>query len=555
MFEVIVMVATLGQLSPPAMPGFTPRPTLPYAVPQPVRDIKVEASRVPDTTDAVAWAVQDIMLRPAADRPFLQYLWVPPWGSIAWHQANSFLVNSAVSQSSVIALPEGVAGGWMMVWDLRKLAPKDADLQRLLIVRNALSFKEPYFHLELPKGQAVACRQYQHIDGKIYHARRFVPAPHVAQGYALLEQETLSFAPLLRADDFLRRIASTVDGGLYYHAIGFITNGKRLTEKEIFRLVGLDVALSREVEGDDRAAMFQSGVTGKPRMIEQVQGAVGKARITYDVFDEDVDADRHAVYELLDMVNRARGKELIYERPNGLLGYFLTDGEGKLVDVAPPNLVSDHQTPAPVTKQLYPPLSCIRCHGQNAGVQIIRNDVTTLLASGRDGDVDVFDDLSNRSTNRFATVDRLAGLFAASDKFYNDIALQRVRYADAVWTATRGMAVEGKDNVTIKTSKELADQYAKYWYPTGLSQGNVSADQAAMELGHKVTKEGEGAAFLRQTLKPGRVDFVVDGVPVESADPSLAALRRGLTIRRQDFERIYAYAAYQISQSRKVESK
>jgi hypothetical protein len=225
---------------------------------------------------------------------------------------NSFLVNSAISQSSVIVLPEGVAGGWLILWDLRRLAPKDADLKRLLIVWDALAKGEPYFHVQLSK--AVACRSFPYIDGKTYNARTTVPAPHVAEGYGLLERETGSFAPLLRADDFLRRVSSTIEGGLYYHFIGFIRDGRRLSEAEIFKLVGLDVSLSRTVEGDDRAAVFQSAVTGKPRTVEQVQGAIGKARITYDLFDEDVDASRHAIYELIDSVNRSRGKEIIFVR-------------------------------------------------------------------------------------------------------------------------------------------------------------------------------------------------------------------------------------------------
>lgn len=552
MFGVLTMLA-LGQIDYPALPGFVPRPPVLQNVPlAPTRVEPVKASRVPDTTDAVAWAVQDLMLRPASDRPFLRYLWVPPWGSIAWHQVNSYLVNTAISQSSNIVLPEGVAGGWLIVWDLRRLAPKDADLVRLINVWDALSVNEPYFHAVLPNGKQQACRKFTHIDGKVYSARRFVPAPHVATGYGLLESQTLSFAPLVRADDFLRRVASTIDGGLYYHFIGFVRDGKRLTEAEIFKLVGLDVAISRQVEGDDRAAMFQSGVTAKPRMVEQVQGAIGKARITYDIFDEDDSAERHAIYELLDMVSRSRGKEIIFERANGLFGYFLTDGAGKLVDVAPPNLVSDHQTPAPVTRQLYPPLSCIRCHGQNAGVQVIRNDVPKLLSGGQAGDVDVFDDFSSKA-NRTSTVDRLAGLFAAGDRFYGDIDIARLRYADAVFSATRGMSVELKERVAVKAASELADQFAAYWYPASPSEGSINPDQAALELGYQVANQGDGAALLQQTLKPGRVDFYVSGVPVESADPSLAALRRGMTIRRQDFARVYPYAAYQILEARKAQ--
>jgi hypothetical protein len=548
MLGAIVMLATMGQIDYPTLPGFVPSraaaPAIATPAPPPA---PVEATRVPDTTDAVAWAVQDLLLRQPHDRPFLRYLWVPPWGDVSWHQVNSFLVNSAISQSSVIVLPEGVAGGWLILWDLRRLAPKDADLKRLLIVWDALAKGEPYFHVQLSK--AVACRSFPYIDGKTYNARTTVPAPHVAEGYGLLERETGSFAPLLRADDFLRRVSSTIEGGLYYHFIGFIRDGRRLSEAEIFKLVGLDVSLSRTVEGDDRAAVFQSAVTGKPRTVEQVQGAIGKARITYDLFDEDVDASRHAIYELIDSVNRSRGKEIIFERSNGTFGYILTDGDGKLVDVAPPNLVSDHQTPAPVTKQLFPPLSCIRCHGPEAGVKTVRNDVGTLLGGGQHGDVDLFDDLAS-GANRQATVDRLAGLYAAGDAFNVEADLSRSRFSDAVWRATRGMSVSGAEKVAQKAAATLAAQYADYWYPRTPVEAAVNADRFCLELGYRVPP-GKGAAFLQQTLKPQRADFTVNGIPIESADPSLAALRRGLTVRRQDADRVYPYAAFQILESRK----
>ena len=562
--SLLIIVASLGQLDYPNLPGFEPL-TIPAVVPQPnivQPQGPVEATRVHDTTDAVAWCVQEIAARKALapghpqfwtaeDVLYKRFLYVPPWGSVAWHQTNSYLVNSAVSQSGVIVLPDAFAGGWIICWDLRRLAPKDADLKRLIQVWDLMAFPDPYFHVEVPGGKSVKCRPYVYYDGKTYQARRFIPALHVADGYTILEHETQSFAPLLRADYFLRRLASTVDGGLYYHFIGFVRDGKRLTEAEIFKTVGLDVLLSRAVDGDDRAAMFQSGVTGKPRTVEQVQGAIGKARITYDIFDEDFDAKRHPIYELLDFVNRSRGKEIIFERANGSFGYILTNGKGELVDVAPPNLVSDHRTPEPVTKQLYPPLSCIRCHGPDGGIRYVRNDVPALLAGGREGDLDVFDDLTSKQ-NRFATVDKLASLYAGSDKFQNEMELARIRYADFVWAATRGMGVGEKDNVVKKAAESLSQQFGEYWYPASPAEANISADQAALELGYRVGKPGDGAAFLKQTLRPGRVDVTIGGVPVEFADPSLGALRRGLTIRRSDFERVYVYAAYQILQSRKT---
>lgn len=548
MLELIFMVCMTGQLDPTVLPGYLPEQRGGVAVAQ-VDVEPIQAERVPDTSDWVAWAAQDLLLMPAHDKPFTRYLVVPPWGDVSWHQVNSFAVNSAVSSASVIVLPDSAAGGWLIRWDLRRLAPRPADLARLLALWDALAISEPYFHATLPHGKTIPCREYIHLDGKTYRGRYHIPA---SEGYAILESETGSFAPLLRADYFLRRVMSTVEGGLYYHFIGMIRDGKRLTETEIFRSVGLSVGLSREVQGDDRAAVFQSAITGKSRTVEQIQGAIGKGRVTYDIFDEDSNAERHPIYNLLGFVERARGKEIIFERANGLLGYFLTDGRGNLVDVAPPNIASDHRTPEPLTRQLFPPLSCVRCHGPNQGVQRVRNDVPTLLAGGTQGEVDLFADLAGG--DRIETIDRIAGLYAASDKFDGDLALSRVRYADAVWSATRGMGVKGREQVAVKVAEQTSKQYADYWYPRSPTDGNVNADRACLESGYRV-KDGQGAAFLRQLVKPGRVDVVIDGVAIEFADPSLAALRQGLSIRRQDWERVAIYAGHLINKARKEPSK
>lgn len=546
-YQVLLMVAMTGQLPPPAMQGFIPGPAAVAPRPPAPPAEPVDAARVPDATDAVAWAVQDLLLRPASARPFTRYLWVPPWGDVSWHHVNSFLVNSAVSQSANIILPDGTAGGWLIVWDLSRLAPKDADLKRLLLTWDALAVGEPYFHVKLPAGHAKPCRTYQHIDGRTYNARHFVPAPHVAEGYAILEAETISFAPLLRADYFLRRLTTSFDDGLYYHFAGFIRDGHKLTEAEIFRTVGLDVLLSRAVEGDDRAGMFQSGVTEKPRIVEQVQGAVGRARITYDVFDEDVSAERHAIYNLLDGPEKSRGKEIIFERANGLHGFILTDGKGQLVTEAPPQLAADHRLPEPKTRRLSPPLSCIRCHASESGVRTVRNEVPALLAEPADG-FDLLDDLSSKA-GRVATVDRLAGLYGAGDKFQQGIFASRLAYADAVWTATRGAGVHDSEQVVPKVSGLLVEQVGDYLYPRSPIEGPVNADRAALEWGYKV-EPGKGAAFLSQVLKPGKVDVLIDGQPVAFADPGIRALQRGLTIRRADMERIYALGAFQIQQYR-----
>jgi hypothetical protein len=563
----LVMVAAVAQLDPASggtLPGYEPAhwqqaPKFQNAVPAG----PWEYHRVYDTTNAVAWAIMELETRKALpvthpmhwsaeDVPYKWFVWIPPHGDVTWIESNSLTVNQNVSQSSVLQLPEITSGGWMLIWDLRRLAPKHQDLKRLLVVRNAMG-DEPHFHVKLPDGVVQQTLPYEHIDGKTYHARTHVPAPHVPK-YAYLEQATSfhdfpNFCPLVRADEFLRRLNSTLEGGLYYHAIGFIRRGKRLSEAEIFKLVGLDVLLSRKVEGDDRAGLFQRGPTGKPGVVEIVQGAVGDATLTYDIFDEDVDASRHAIYNLVDGVDKSRAKEIIFTRQNGLKGYFLANGKGELVDVAPPNVASDHRVPAPHTAQLFPPLSCVRCHGEHGGVQEVHNDVAALLSGGV-GEIDLFDDLSfKRHEGREAIVDRVAGLYAAGDSFQEKLANNRTEYADAVFRATRGSGIRESVGVVEKASANLSAQYAKYWYAKSEREAAIDADVALLDWGYRV-KAGEGKHVLRQVMPANRVDVLIDGRPVEFSDPAVEALKRGLSIRRQDQNRIFALGAYVIQQQR-----
>lgn len=551
------MLAALGQLDPSLgpLPGYVPEVwNSPRVSKQAVPAGPFDYSRVPDTTDYVAWAVMDLELRKVSQpgcAPYLWYIAIPPWGDVKYVESCSFVMNSTLNMTDLIVTPELSASGWLMVWDLRKLCPDPHDLERALIVRNAFHIKEPYFHAEYPVifGGSIACRAFKHTDGRVYHGRKFVPAPHVERAYALLEHETQCFAPLLRADDFLRRMSSTIEGGLYYHAIGFIRHGKRLNQDEIFKLIGLDTAVSRGVRGDDRAAMFQSAVTGKARVVEQVQGAIGTARITVDIFTEDTGPERHAIYQLLDNVAKGRGKEIIFERANGLFGYLLTDGAGKLVDVAPPNLVSDHRVPDPHEKQLFPMMSCVRCHGPTGGIQLVRNDIPQLLGGGV-GDLDFFDDVKSHA-DRYAIVDRITGLYAAGDTFQVKLQESRNRYADAVFRATKGSGIRGEVDVATRAAEVYSRQISEYWYADSPVHGNMSADEACLELGTRV-KTGEGAAVLRQIVPYNRADVIIDGRPVEFADPAIGALKQNLTIRRQDWERVYPYAAYQAVKQRGV---
>lgn len=490
-----------------------------------------EVVKIPDAADAAVWALQDLLLLPASERPLTFYVWGGHDQTLRTAKINSLAVNSALSHSSTLQFPALTADGRLMRYNLRHLCPKHGDLQRAIGVLNYLALNEPYWHINLEQlgRPAVTVAPFLWIDGKTYTTTITIPSPTTAESHSLLIRETGLLAPLLHHGDFLRRLSSTVEseGGVYYHAIGFKRHRKALSQSEIFATVGLDAALSRHVEGDDRVGIVRSGVTGDPRAVEAIQGAVGSARITYDLNDGKTRGSvrQHPLYNLLGIVDKADGKEIIIDRSNGLFAYVLTDGQGNLVDVAPQALVTDHRVPEPHNANLFPPLSCVRCHASTGGVKNCPNDVPVLLS--RAGGVDAFDDLRARTPNE--AIDRLAGLYGGNfDKRLTDT---RIKYGDAVFAATRGLTAE-------EAANEWAKQYGDYTYEL------IDARRQLLELGYKARSPQAAVKMLRVLLEPLAADSLLpSGQRFATDDPLIHAPSAGprpISIPRYDFERTFA---------------
>lgn len=487
--------------------------------------------KIPDAYDASVWALQDLLLLPAHERPLTFYVWGGPEQTIRTAKINSLAVNSSLSHSSVVQFPALTADGRLFRWNLRQLCPKHDDLQRAIGVMNFLALNEPYWHLNLEGlgRKPVTIAPFLWIDGKTYTSTITVPSPTTADSYSVLIRETGLLAPLLHHGDFLRRLSSTVEdeGGVYYHAIGFKRHRKSLSQSEIFANVGLDAALSRKVEGDDRVGIVRSGVTGDPRAVEAIQGAVGSARITYDLNDGKTRGNvrQHPLYNLLGIVDKADGKEIIIDRSNGLFAYLLTDGKGNLIDLAPQTLVTDHRVPEPHNANLFPPLSCVRCHATSGGVKDCPNDVPVLLS--RAGGVDAFDDLRAKSPTE--AVDRLAGLYGGN--FDRRLTDTRIRFGDAVFAATRGLTAE-------EAGKEWAKQYGDYTYEL------FDARRQLLYLGYSARSPQAAVKLARKLLEPDKADsFLPTGQPFATDDPLIHAPSAGprpISIPLYDMERTFA---------------
>jgi hypothetical protein len=468
--------------------------------------------RQPVPGDWVGWALADLVTLPEADRPFVRYVAIPPWGNEQWVPMLSFALNSSVSQASTIVRPDVIANGWMVRVDMRKYSPRKTTIAKTLAVWDGLAKIDPYLHV--PK-------ENSRVDVAVI-------APTVPQDQAvLLAQLTLSAGAVYRADWLLKMLLDTLDGGQYYEfrqlPLDTDADAKNLTEFDRYlRGRGVFLRATQEAQGERRAAITASDVTGKPRRADfGVSLSGGLWSVTRDIADGGQQAERHPLKNLLDF--RDQGREVFVTLPNGMIEYTLFDGQGKLVREAPPELVRDHNVPPPYTARLRPARSCIVCHNIPTadGWREIANDVQTVLRSGR---LDVVADVTGNRTREEA-IDELASLYALEvDAADGLLGRARRDYGAAVArTIPVGISFPADASLVSSIGKLVKDVLYDYDYQ------RIDGHRAALELGY--TFPGTEKDPLSKVLGPDDPTREIDGVA--------AYLRAGLRVNRADFELLY----------------
>lgn len=525
----------------------------------------------PTPIDAIAYALADISQLPASDQPFQRYIWIPD-GDRKKQALISFAINLACSKASTIIRPTIVADGRLVRCDLRTLAPRIGQYDTLYALWEELAF-EPYFHItkttadalptnsahvrsrsDDPPGsirfkvedqlfyksasnQLFELQSNEWIERVIEIQRVAVYGSHVGleQG-VLLQSLSKSNAAVVRYDFFLAKVLSTMDGGMYYQFAGIETNPASGTAQQVFLgSMGASEELVRQLRSGQRAAMFRSKVTGKPRRIDAFYGVgvrpgsgTGLITMTHDIFDNDVNPRNDPVRNLLEFEDRAR--EVIAIKSNGMQIFALFTASGAIQNFVPSNIARDHTIPTPHTSRLQPAIGCIRCHGPHGGYQPFTNEVKTMLS----GLLDVYGDVASERVIP-DQLDRLAGLYAGD--LSKPIRRGRDDYSDAVFLATGGMSVS-------EASAGLAQIYSDYVYR------DVGAFDACAELGYLVPYD-KAVYYLNQILPPMNADVI--GIRPE--DPIIGALKAGLRINRYQWEQVYADAAFRALQTRKSQSK
>lgn len=531
-----------------------------------------KVSKVSTPADAQALALQDLKTLPAEQVPFTRYVWLR---RISQAKLGSLTINY-VSRGAIITKPDPIAWGVLLRIDLRKYSDSLEDIKEWIELWENFQF-DPSFSLLITRDTIEQVRKTGVVlpgvekvgkekillnrgeDKYVWVDVIRVPGASVdPKVNDELVKLTGSLAPVVEHDYWTYRMLSTVKdeglysavfGGLYYDFVGIKkSTDKGATDEDLlFEKLGIGdtkkgvtaSVIFERVKSDRKAAMFRSGVTGKPRTVDILKSLLGVDEavlmVTHDISDKDNDIKRHPMMNLVKFEDRAR--EEIFTMRNGLHGFALFDGKGKLQDEAPFDVVVDHKIPEPYTKRLQGAISCIRCHGIDGsdGVKPFKNDVQTLLSVYN---LDAFGDITDENKTIHETLMRLAGQYKLSPN--KTIGRVREDYIEGILRAT-GPWKEAKDQTEVGqlSAKGYEQLWKDYWYTP------VDAKQALYELGYDVPKENVDE-FFRVMCPPDRSSQINQIIP---EDPRIGALRAGLSISRSDWGLVYSFVAARVKQS------
>lgn len=524
---------------------------------------KSKARALPTPADAVVLAARDIKRVDLDQRGFQRYLFT--YDKSKEHVgAVSYVLNNVLSHASVNYRPVVVGDGWLIRFDIRALWPRRADFDALSPEFEKLDEIDPYFHQireievveETKENKLVDTAPYQgkRADGTVGtltqkwettvkktsrikvvadHALHLLGEAGDAAPILELSGECASRTPILRADWFLATVSTTdpAHNGRYYQfrRISKSRDGKT-AEQLWLEGLGVDYDTVKKVRSDQRLAKWRSKVTGKPRAIEFFYASSTRPEIgpsivalTRDFFDGKVKGNKHVVKNLLEY--EFDGTEAIGYLPNGGLSYALFDAKGELVDLAPPNLVSDFEIPDPFTKNLAAAISCWRCHGKKGMWLPAKNDIMTAAKGRRP--LDIFDDTGADKLEAEDRRDRLFGLYTGEI----EPALVEARRTHAKATDR----VTGNMDVSLVATTTVA-AFNQYRF------NSVSPATACRELGWDVSKmtEDEQLDFLDWVipkLLPNRLGIRPESVMVGHLKN--ATKDSDIQINRDDWEQEY----------------
>ena len=186
-----------------------------------------------------------------------------------------------------------------------------------------------------------------------------------------LRQEMDCEVPFVHVDWFL----ATASLPPLYHDILDLPE----TDRELERELGIDVAknlLSAQGFRVWRAGLNDSGVSKNNRVVERHKSQHGAYWKSYDF------AGNVGVRNIFDhpLTFRHDGGEIVFNLPNGLQAYYISDASGSRIDEAPTRIVSNPDERDGIVRN---GISCIGCHTE--GMKRFEDGVREVFTKAPDG--------------------------------------------------------------------------------------------------------------------------------------------------------------------------
>jgi WD40 repeat protein len=162
--------------------------------------------------------------------------------------------------------------------------------------------------------------------------------------------------PGVRADWFV----ATASRPPFYHDLLQLP----ISDRALERLLQVDVPADIQDDAIQRAGFNDSGVSKNNRLIERHDAIHGVFWRSYDFASN---SGRQNLFEhplgpnAGDVSFRPAGGEMIFNLPNGLLGFMLVDAKGKRIDKGPVEIVADPRRP---DQRVETGISCMSCHAR-----------------------------------------------------------------------------------------------------------------------------------------------------------------------------------------------
>jgi hypothetical protein len=466
------------KLPPLAEPpkDFSPLPKLELPTPAivgPNQAIQVQPPEILYTADSsVKFAVGDILTIPPEDRPYMRYFSlynIPRDKRKVYAATFSFICNSlSTRKKTYIPAFVGASDETVIRVDIRHYEWKPEALEKIGFKGSGPKpFPEPYFHhvIDKPVLEKVKVKkkitekvpwkddrgvQYVTKDGKpafkevekeveveevVANKREFCPeiAPWLDPlGNKTLYTQCCTSYPIFRADWFM---ANVILPPAYYDLLGL---GK--TIKDFEKLVFADEELARKARSQDKAVVIASIVARNNRTLNRSPTFTGGYNWRSHDSLTSV-SDRDYVKFLLN--EKFDATEDIASLPNGLQVYFLTDGQGKRIDFANPDIAIDNNSNDKIVRT---GRSCMVCHSD--GIRPINDEIRGLTRKLQDP----------RQVQLLIT--RKEDAYRIEDLFSSDLDEQIIKdqnyYRAAVAKAT-GLQSE----VVSKTLNEIYNSYVE----------------------------------------------------------------------------------------------